>query len=78
MERNDSLKVGDKVFIEHPSGMVSHHTPRWCLCWTGTVVRLNPQTVTVEFEVDEPGRKTVRRYIDYQDVRLVPHPTAET
>lgn len=70
MAEKESLKIGDTVFIQHPHGMVSHHTPAWCLCWTGTIVRLNTQTVTVEFEVNEPGRKTVREYIDYQDVHL--------
>ena len=43
------LKVGDKVFIKHPSGFVSHHTPQWCLSWTGTIVRLNSQTVAPIF-----------------------------
>lgn len=61
-------KVGSKVLIKHLYGEVSHHTPAWCLGWTGTVIRLNKQTVTVEFEVDEPGRKTLQRYIDYQDI----------
>lgn len=68
--KDSKLKVGDAVFIEHPSGFISQHTPQWCLGWTGTVVRLNPQTVTVEFEVNEPGQKTIRRYVDYQDIRL--------
>lgn len=70
MDEKENLKIGDTVIIRHPDGQVSHHTPAWCLCWTGTVVRLNTQTVTVEFEVNEPGRKTVREYIDYQDVHL--------
>lgn len=64
-------KVGDKVFIKDNNGFVSHHTPRWCFCWTGTVIRLNTQTVTVEFEVDEPEQKTVRRHIDYQDIQVL-------
>ena len=78
MEHGSRFKVGDVVFIKHPFGVVSHHTPDWCLSWTGVVVRLNQQTVTVEFEVNEPGRRTVRRYIDYQDVHLSPRPVGET
>ena len=65
------LKVGDKVFNQPPSGFVSPHTPQWCLSWTGTIVRLNSQTVTVEFEVNELEHKTLRRYIDYQDIQKV-------
>lgn len=65
------LKIGDKVFIRHSNGFVSHHTPAWCLSWTGTIIRLNSQTATVEFEVNEPGRETVQRYIDYQDIQLI-------
>lgn len=66
-----NLKVGDKVFIKHLSGFISHHTPQWCLNWTGTIIRLNSQTVTVEFEVDELEHKTLQRYIDYQDIMLI-------
>ena len=65
------LKVGDRVRIKHPYGAVSHHTPQWCLSWTGTIKKLNQQTVTVEFEVDEPGQKTLCRYIDYHDIQLL-------
>ena len=64
-----NLQVGDMVFIRHPAGYVSHHTPAWCLGWMGTVVRLNKQTATVEFEVDEDNCRTLRRYIDYQDIQ---------
>ena len=66
-----NLKVGDKVFIKHPSGFISPHTPQWCISWTGTIVRLNRQTVTVEFEVNESKHKTIQRYIDYQDIQLL-------
>ena len=67
----ERIKPGDEVRIKHPSGFVSYHTPAWCIDWTGTVVRLNKQTVTVEFEVNEQGRKTLRRYIDYQDISRI-------
>lgn len=67
----ERMKPGDEVRIKHPYGVVSHHTPAWCIGWTGKVVRLNAQTATVEFEVNEPGRKTLRRYIDYQDISKI-------
>lgn len=63
--------VGSKVLIKHTSGFVSHNTPAWCYDWTGTVIRLNKQTVTVQFEVDEGSCKFVQRRIDYQDIQVV-------
>ena len=69
----DWIKPGDKVKIKTEDGPASNgHTPAWCNQWIGTVVRVNKKTVTVEFEVDEPGRKTLRRYVDYQDIQVIP------
>lgn len=65
------LQIGDRVYIKHTSGMRSLYTPNWCLCWTGTIVRLNKLSATVEFEVNEPGRKTLKRYIDYDDIQVI-------
>jgi len=63
-----SIEPGKEVFIKHRPGIVSVHTPAWCESWKGKVIRLNKQTVTVEFEVDEKDKPTVREYIDYQDI----------
>lgn len=68
---SDELRVGDKVLIKHPPGIKSFYTPAWCEGWRGRVLRLNKGSVTVEFEVNEPNRPTIRRYIDYQDVRPI-------
>ena len=63
------VKPGERVFIKRVDRPATNgSTPVWCNQWFGKVVRLNAQTVTVEFEVDELGRKTVQRYIDYQDI----------
>ena len=62
-------QVGAHIRIKHPCGIKSHNTPAWCEGWTGIVKRLNKQTVTVEFDVNEPGRKTLERRIDYQDIQ---------
>lgn len=66
------IKPGERVRIRRDSRPASNgNTPVWCNQWIGTVVRLNTQTATVEFEVNEPGRKTLRRYIDYRDISKI-------
>lgn len=69
MSEKVNFKPGDKVIIKYVDGVKPWNTPRWCFGWTGTVVRLNPTSVTVEFEVNEPGQKTINRRIDYMHVQ---------
>ncbi len=68
---NQTLTVGNIVRIRHNMGMKSLYTPQWCEGWTGRVVRLNPLSVTIEFDVEEPNRPTVRRRIDYDDIQMI-------
>lgn len=64
----DLFYIGEKIRVKSLPGNRKGGTPRWCEHWTGTIVRLNKLTATVEFEVKERDRDTVRRYVDYGDI----------
>lgn len=69
LAKRESLQVGQKIKVVITSGIQTGATPMWCHNWIGRIIRLNKLTATVEFEVNEKNQDTVRRYIDYCDIR---------
>jgi len=60
---NSEVRIGDRVKVKDNGAFVTHITPRWAYSYYGTVIRLNPQSVTVRLD-DFDGMKIRVDYID--------------
>ena len=71
MRIQEVLHVGEEVKVVLNPMRNGSNTPKWCEFWTGTIVRLNKESVTVRFVLDEAKCEKMDRYIDYFDIQVL-------